>query len=69
MSCEEKERLAKEYEVAVTIFAELVRHLQRNIGTSTRPQYERLQRASDEARVQSKQARLALEQHMAAHDC
>ena len=69
MSCEEKERLAQEYKASVKKFAETVRQLHRNIGTSTRPEYERLQRASDEARVKSEQARLALEQHMAAHDC
>ena len=65
MSCEEKMRLAQEYEVSVRKFAELVRQL----CTSTRTEYESLQRASDEARVKSEQARLALEQHMAAHDC
>jgi hypothetical protein len=69
MGCEEKTRLAQEYETATAKFAAAVRKLQRNIGTSTRPQYERLQRASDEARVKSEQARLSLEQHMATHDC
>jgi hypothetical protein len=69
MSCEEKTRLAQEYEAATAKFAQAVRELQRNIGTSTSAEYERLQRASDEARVKSEQARLALEQHVAAHDC
>jgi hypothetical protein len=55
--------------VATTKFAEDVRQLQRNIGTLARPEYERLQRVSDEARVKSEQARLAFEQHMATHDC
>lgn len=69
MRCEQKQRLAHEYEAATAKFAEAVGHLQRNIGTSTRPEYERLQRASDEARLKSEQARLALEQHIAAHGC
>jgi hypothetical protein len=69
MSCEEKARLAQDYEAATAKFSEAVRQLQRKIGTSTRPEYDRLQRISDEARVKSEQARLALEQHMAAHDC
>lgn len=69
MSCEEKVRLAEEYEVSVRKFAEIVRQLQQNIGTSMRQEYECLQRAAEEARVRSEQARLALEQHMAAHDC
>jgi hypothetical protein len=69
MICEEKARLAQEYEAATTQFAEAVRQYHRNIGTSTQAEYGRLQRASDEARVKSEQARLALEQHLAAHDC
>jgi hypothetical protein len=69
MSCEEKTRLAQEYETAAAKFAEAVRELQRKIGTSTRREYERLQRASDAARVKSEQARLSFEQHMASHDC
>jgi hypothetical protein len=69
ISCEEKERLAQEYGAITARFAEAVRQLQRNIGTSSRPEYERLQRVSDEARVSSEQARLALERHMATHEC
>jgi hypothetical protein len=69
MSCEEKARLTQEYDIATGKFAEAVRQLQCKIGTSTRAEYHRLQRISDEARVKSEQARLALAQHMAAHDC
>ena len=69
MSCEEKARLAQEYDAATTRFAAAVRQYHRNIGTSTQAEYEQLKRASDEARVKSEQARLALEQHLAAHGC
>jgi hypothetical protein len=69
MTCQEKARLAQDYEAATVRFSEAVGRLQRNIGTSTRADYERLQRISDEARVKSEQARLALEQHLAAHGC
>ena len=69
MSCEEKERLAQEYETTTAQFADAVRQLQKRIGTSTNPEYERLQRVSDEARLKSEQARLALEQHVAVHNC
>jgi hypothetical protein len=69
MSCKEKERLAQAYGVATATFAEAVRQLHRNIGTSMRPEYERLQRASDEARVRSEQARLTLKDHIATHAC
>jgi hypothetical protein len=69
MSCLEKERLANEYEAATAKFAEAVGQLRSKIGTSGRADYEQLQRVSDEARLKSEQARLAFEQHMAAHKC
>jgi hypothetical protein len=69
MSCPEKETLAKNYEATTAKFSEAVRQLRDRIGTSTRAEYELLQRASDEARLKSEQARLALEQHIAAHGC
>jgi hypothetical protein len=69
MLCPEKARLAKEYEAATAMFAIAVAQLALRIGTSPQAEYERLQRASDEARLKSEQARLALEQHAAAHGC
>jgi hypothetical protein len=69
MTCTEKQRLVQEYETATAKFAEAVAQLQRQIGTSSRPEYERLQRVSDEARVKSEQARLALKQHVSTHKC
>jgi hypothetical protein len=68
-SCEEMKRLAEDYEAATAQFAAAVRQLRENIGTSTRPEHDRLQHVSDEARLKSEQARLALEQHRAAHKC
>lgn len=69
MKCEEKERLAKEYQTATAEFAEAVRQLHLMMGTSSKAEYERLQHASNEARIQSEHSRLAFEQHVAAHRC
>jgi hypothetical protein len=69
MVCEEKRRLLAEYEVATAGFSAAVTQLQRKMGTSLKAEYDRLQRASDEARMKSEQARLALEQHVVAHGC
>jgi hypothetical protein len=69
MTCEEKSRLVAEYEDATGKFAASVGELQRRMGTSTKEDYERLNRAADEARVKSEHARLALESHVAAHRC
>ena len=67
MACEEKTRLVAEYGATTKKFAGAVTELQRRMGTSLRPEYELLSRASDDARVKSEQARLALEQHIAPH--
>jgi hypothetical protein len=67
MSCEEKARLAEDCREATHAFAEAVRELQQGIGPSA--EYDLLRRTSDEARVKSEQARLSLEQHLAAHRC
>ena len=69
MGCEEKSRLAAEYEGATGKFASAVTELQRKTGTSPKKEYERLDRAANEARVKSEHARLALEQHIATHGC
>jgi hypothetical protein len=69
MSCEEKKRLATEYEVATAKFSEAVTELRKKMGTSAKEEYQRLDRATNETRVKSEQARLALEQHISAHRC
>jgi len=69
MRCEEKARLAAEYESATGKFSAAVKELNQRIGICPREEYARLDRAANEARVKSEQARLALEQHIAAHRC
>jgi hypothetical protein len=68
MSCDDKKRLATEYESAAK-FSQAVADLRRKIGTSTKEEYRRLDRAANEARIFSEQARLALGQHIATHGC
>lgn len=69
MTCEAKIRLGTEYEAATSKFSEAVSELRQKMGVSPKEEYERLDRAANEARVKSEQARLALEQHIAAHRC
>ena len=69
MSCNEKVRLATIYEDATGRFSEAVKELRQKIGTTAKYEYERLDRAANEARVKSEQARLALEHHIATHRC
>jgi len=67
--CEEKAKLVAVYETAAKTFANSIGELQRRIGTSSKAEYEELHRTIDIARLKSEQARLALEQHVATHDC
>ena len=67
--CEEKGRLALEYQEATEKFCQAVTELQEKLGKSSQEEYQRLKRVSEEWRVRSEQARLALEQHVAAHRC
>lgn len=69
MSCEDKARLANVYEAATDRFSAAVTDLRRKIGVSAKQEYESLNRAANEARLASEQARLALEHHIAAHNC
>ena len=69
MSCKEKDRLVSEYEATTVHFSEAVAELNDKIGTMPKEEYQRLDRAADEHRMKSEQARLALEQHIAAHGC
>jgi hypothetical protein len=68
-ACKEKSRLTQEYKTATETFSQSVAELHEKMGVSPKEEYERIQRASEEWRVHSEQARLALEQHIAAHGC
>jgi hypothetical protein len=69
VNCEEKNRLLREYEAAAVAFSAAVIELRRRMGTSPKEEYKRLAQTSNEARVKSEGARMALEQHIAAHGC
>jgi ATP-dependent helicase YprA (DUF1998 family) len=67
--CDEKARLAQQYEFATAQFSEAVKELSQKMGTSSKEEYARLDRATNESRAKSEQARLALEQHIRVHRC
>jgi hypothetical protein len=69
MNCEEKDRLLREYEAATVAFSAAVKELRQRMGTSPKEEYKRLAQSSNDARVKSEGARLALEQHIDAHGC
>jgi ATP-dependent helicase YprA (DUF1998 family) len=68
-NCDEKFRLAKEYQLAITRFSEAVKKLHQRRGTSPKEEFARLDRTANEERVKSERARLELEEHVAVHGC
>jgi hypothetical protein len=50
-------------------FSDAITALQERMSTSRKEEYDRLRHATEEARVKSEQARVALEQHLAVHRC
>lgn len=68
-TCAEKRRLLQLFEAQTTAFATAVATLNRRIGTASKEQYAELRRAVEEARLSSEHARLALEAHLAEHNC
>jgi hypothetical protein len=58
-----------EYRTKTEAFSRSVRELQELRGTSPLAEYQRVQRLSEEARIKSEQARLALEEHINKHHC
>jgi hypothetical protein len=67
--CADKRRLLDEYRSATASFSATLILLNERIGTSSSEQYEALRRTVDIERVNSEQARLALERHVAEHQC
>jgi hypothetical protein len=69
MTCEGKIRLTTAYSSHTLAFAHAVTELHQKVSTHTKEEFTHLQRVADELRVKCEQARLALEQHTAAHGC
>ena len=68
MSCDERTRLAQEWQAATAAFAEAVAQLRLNINAPM-AEFERARGIAEEARAQAEQARLALKEHTAIHGC
>jgi hypothetical protein len=67
--CEERSRLLQAYNDATREFSERVSALNARIGVTQKHEYELLERAAEDARLKSEQARIAYERHVADHGC
>jgi len=68
-ACPEKANLLNEYDTAAAEFSRTVTVLNRRMGIMSREDYVRILRFSEQARIRSEQARLALERHVNEHGC
>jgi hypothetical protein len=67
--CEEKIRLTTAYSSHTLAFSRAVTELYQKVRTHTKEEFTHSQRTADDLRVKCELARLALEQHTAAHGC
>ena len=68
-ACAEKANLLNEYDTAAAEFSRTVTVLNRRMGVMTHDEYIRILQFSEQARIRSEQARLALERHVSEHGC
>ena len=69
VACTEKADLLNQYDTAAAEFSRTVTVLNRRMGVMTHDEYVRILRFSEQARIWSEQARLALERHVSEHGC
>ena len=66
---EDKRHLIAAYETASVRFSQAVTELEQRMGTCSKEEYELLRIATEQARFESEQARLALRERMAVDNC
>jgi hypothetical protein len=67
--CEERSRLLQAYNDATREFSDRVSALNARIGVTPKHEYDLLERAAEDARLKSEQARIAYERHVTDHGC
>jgi hypothetical protein len=67
--CAEKTRLLLEYNRATEQYSALLNELHTRMGTVSQAEYQQLRGATEQARMHSEYARLALEDHVSKHGC
>jgi hypothetical protein len=67
--CMERERLARDLDEARSCYISAAETLRGRVGVLEKAEYQRLNRAVEEARTKMEDARAALDRHMAEHGC
>jgi hypothetical protein len=69
MACEKKTVLLAKYQQATDQYCEAVSKLNRRIGISSKDEFDRLYRLTEDARMNAANTMCDLEHHIADHDC
>jgi len=69
VSCAERERLARELESARSSYSQAAKTLHGRLGVIGKAEYQRLNRAVEEAWTKVEGARAALDRHLDEHGC
>ena len=69
VTCEEKSRMALEYQEASTAFEKARKDLQSNIGMLSKEQYVALSHTVDKAWTTLQRVHVALDEHIRWHSC
>lgn len=69
MVCEEKRRLLEAYRRVTGMYFDKVTELHRSIGISSKAQYDRLYRDSEELHADVTRAQGELNSHVVSHQC
>ena len=67
--CAEKERLHRDYSVAVSDYQRAFAVMSERVGMLKKGEYENIRSYIEKAREKSEDARLALDRHIAEHGC
>ncbi len=67
--CDEKAKLLELYQLAAGAYSEAVAQLHRNIGTSSKADYDALYRMTEALRRDALEAQGNLEKHVDRHHC
>ena len=69
MSCEEKSRMAVEYQDACAAFEQVRKELQNGVGVLSKERYFALSHRADKAWGTLQQVHVALDEHIRWHSC
>jgi hypothetical protein len=67
--CQEKKEFFDAYRNATRAHSESIAHLQKKMGTSSKADYDAMYQRAEALRIKAAEAKDALDNHVAGHEC